>query len=315
MIPTPQPRFQPNRRWRRLRADLRRGVPAGDLHRSPGPGHAAGLDRGRGSEGPPDNPWYAIGPNLAELFALVRRLASQISVDQPAERRVPGRDRGQSLAAGSGRRDRHPGRRGCGRLPRGVRSARPVRWIIQTNIANLAGVPSIVYGILGLAVFVRAFGIKGLALGPTLLAGVLTLSLLDPADHRDHDPGSPAGSAAVASPGRAGTGRDPLAGGPRSRAALGAARHHDRHDPRAVARNRRDGTPAHGRARPARSCGIPKGPLDRYSALPVEIYNYAKEPDRRFQTVAAGGILILVAILLLMNATAIVIRNRFRRYH
>ena len=53
-----------------------------------------------------------------------------------------------------------------------------VRRIVQTNIANLAGVPSIVYGILGLALFVRAFGIKALALGPALLAGVLTLSLL-----------------------------------------------------------------------------------------------------------------------------------------
>ena len=41
-----------------------------------------------------------------------------------------------------------------------------LRRIIQTNIANLAGVPSIVYGILGLAVFVRAFGIESLALGP-----------------------------------------------------------------------------------------------------------------------------------------------------
>src|SRR5829696_10405515 len=45
--------------------------------------------------------------------------------------------------------------------------------LLQTNISNLAGVPSIVYGILGLAVFVRA-----LALGPTVLAGALTLSLL-----------------------------------------------------------------------------------------------------------------------------------------
>ncbi len=53
-----------------------------------------------------------------------------------------------------------------------------IRRIIQTNIANLAGVPSIVYGILGLAVFVRAFGFKRLALGPTLWAGALTLSLL-----------------------------------------------------------------------------------------------------------------------------------------
>ena len=59
----------------------------------------------------------------------------------------------------------------------------------------------------------------------------------------------------------------------------------------------------------------PRGPLDRYSALPVEIYNYAKEPSTEFQTVAAGGILILVTILLIMNAAAIVIRSRFRRYH
>ena len=60
---------------------------------------------------------------------------------------------------------------------------------------------------------------------------------------------------------------------------------------------------------------MPRGPLDRYSALPVEIYNYARQPDPKFQPVAAGGILILVTILLLMNAAAIVIRSRFRRYH
>ena len=54
-----------------------------------------------------------------------------------------------------------------------------LRRIIQTNIANLAGVPSIVYGILGLAVFCRGPSVsRALALGPTLLAGVLTLSLL-----------------------------------------------------------------------------------------------------------------------------------------
>ncbi len=58
----------------------------------------------------------------------------------------------------------------------------------------------------------------------------------------------------------------------------------------------------------------PRGPLDRYSALPVVIYNYAKEPDRKYTIVAAGGILILVVLLLAMNAVAIVIRNRYRRY-
>jgi phosphate transport system permease protein len=59
---------------------------------------------------------------------------------------------------------------------------------------------------------------------------------------------------------------------------------------------------------------IPRGPLDRYTAMPVEIYNYAKEPNREFQTIAAGGILILLVLLLSMNAAAILIRNRFRRY-
>jgi phosphate transport system permease protein len=58
----------------------------------------------------------------------------------------------------------------------------------------------------------------------------------------------------------------------------------------------------------------PKNPLGRYSALPVVIYNYAKEPDRKYQIIAAGGILILVVLLLAMNAVAIVIRNRYRRY-
>jgi phosphate transport system permease protein len=59
---------------------------------------------------------------------------------------------------------------------------------------------------------------------------------------------------------------------------------------------------------------LPKGPLDRYSALPVEIYNYAKEPGHQFQTVSAAGIVILLVLLLSMNGAAIMIRNRFRRY-
>jgi phosphate transport system permease protein len=58
---------------------------------------------------------------------------------------------------------------------------------------------------------------------------------------------------------------------------------------------------------------LPKGPSSRYTALPVEIYNYAREPDPKFQAVAAGGILVLLALLLTMNATAILIRNRYAR--
>ena len=60
---------------------------------------------------------------------------------------------------------------------------------------------------------------------------------------------------------------------------------------------------------------LPKGPLDRYTALPVEIYNYARQPNAAVPDRRGRRILILVAFLLSMNAVAIVIRNRYRRYH
>ncbi len=74
------------------------------------------------------------------------------------------------------------------------------------------------------------------------------------------------------------------------------------------------GSPAHGFGRGRRrSAPIPTWPSSRYSALPVQIYDYAKIPGTAFQAVAAGGILLLLALLLTMNATAIVIRNRYAR--
>ncbi len=186
------------------------------------------------------------------------------------------------------------------------------RRIIQLNIANLAGVPSIVYGILGLALFVRAFGFKTLALGPTLWAGGLTLGLLI----------LPVIVIAT---------QEALRTVPNSlrqaAMALGATRWQVVRDhilPSAVpgiltgvilALSR-----AIGETAPLLMVGaagailrMPKGPGSRYTALPVEIYNYAKEPDPKFQAVAAGGILLLLALLLTMNATAIVIRNRYAR--
>ena len=187
-----------------------------------------------------------------------------------------------------------------------------IRRIIQLNIANLAGVPSIVYGILGLALFVRAFGAKGLAFGPTLWAGGLTLSLLI----------LPVIVIATQEALRT------VPGSLRQAAmALGASRWQVVRDhvlPSAVpgiltgvilALSR-----AIGETAPLLMVGaagsilrVPKGPSSRYTALPVEIYNYAREPDPRFQAVAAGGILLLLALLLTMNAAAIVIRNRYAR--
>ena len=53
--------------------------------------------------------------------------------------------------------------------------------------------------------------------------------------------------------------------------------------------------------------------LGPYTALPVQIYNWTKQPDPTFQTLAAAGAIVLLAIVLSMNAVAIFLRNRYRR--
>lgn len=187
------------------------------------------------------------------------------------------------------------------------------RRIIQTNIANLAGVPSIVYGILGLALFVRAFGYPSLALGPSLWSGGLTLGLLI----------LPVIVIAT---------QEALRTVPPSlrqaAQALGATRWQVVRDhvlpaalPGILTGTILGLSRAIGETAPLLMVGAagsilraPKGPSDRYTALPVEIYNYAKEADTEFQTVAAGGILLLLVLLLTMNATAILIRNRYARH-
>jgi phosphate transport system permease protein len=316
MISSPRGRFRPNRWFRRLLGPIFGAVCLAAtctgvvvLALLLGSIIAAAL------KGPPDNPWYAIGANVSELVSLLRRLASQTqSSSNPT---IAGFQVGIAgtlwllgLVALVG-------------IPVGVGAgvyleeyARPgrVRSLIQTNIANLAGVPSIVYGILGLAVFVRAFGVRALAVGPTLLAGVLTLSLL-------------------ILPIIVLTTQEALRAVPQSlrqaAVALGATRWQVVRDhvlpsalPGIMTGTILGLSRAIGETAPLLLVGaagsilsLPKGPLDRYTALPVEIYKYARLPNTKFQTVAAGGILILVALLLSMNAVAIVIRNRYRRYY
>jgi phosphate transport system permease protein len=264
-------------------------------------------------QGPPDNAWYAIGSNLRELFDLLRNLATRTNSSDSdlAGFRVglAGSLWLLALVAITG----IPVGIGAGIYLEEYAPPGRVRRLIQTNISNLAGVPSIVYGILGLALFVRGYGIKALALGPVLLAGVLTLSLL-------------------ILPIIVITTQEALRAVPQSlrqaALALGATRWQVVRDhvlpsalPGILTGTILGLSRAIGETAPLLMVGAagsidrpPKGPLDRYSALPVEIYNYAREPDRSFQLVAAGGILILVALLLTMNAAAIVIRNRYRRF-
>jgi phosphate transport system permease protein len=263
--------------------------------------------------GQPDHAWYAVGSNLRELFDLLRKLATQTNASEPD---IAGYRVGMAgslwllaLVALTG----IPVGIGAGVYLEEYTAPGRIRRLIQTNIANLAGVPSIVYGILGLSLFVRGYGIKGLALGPVLLSGVFTLSLL-------------------ILPIIVITTQEALRAVPQSlrqaALALGATRWQVVRDhvlpsalPGILTGTILGLSRAIGETAPLLMVGAagsidraPSGPLDRYSALPVEIYNYAKEPDRRFEVVVAGGILILVLLLLTMNAVAIVIRNRYRRY-
>jgi phosphate transport system permease protein len=264
-------------------------------------------------QGQPKSPWYAIGANLDELWKLLKSVALNRQSSDPAAAGYRVGIVGSLWLLGLVALLAIPVGIAAGIYLEEYAPPGRLRWIIQTNIANLAGVPSIVYGILGLALFVRAFGVKALALGPSLLAGAMTLSLL-------------------ILPIIVITTQEALRTVPSSlrqaALALGATRWQvvQGHVLPAALPGIMTGTilglsRAIGETAPLLMVGaagairkLPRAPLDRYTALPVEIYNYAKEPDRMFQTVSAGGIVILLILLLTMNAAAIMIRTRFQRY-
>lgn len=181
------------------------------------------------------------------------------------------------------------------------------RWrsIVQLNIANLAGVPSIVYGILGLGLFVRA-----LALQRSILSGALTLTL-------------------VVLPIVILAAQESLRAVPdsirRASYALGASRWQTTWYqvlPAAtpgimtgviLAMSR-----ALGEAAPIVALGaavfltyVPISPMDGFSALPVTIFDWTSRPQEDFHHVAAAAIVVLLTMLILLNATAVYVRYRY----
>ncbi|MCW5873692.1 MAG: phosphate ABC transporter permease PstA [Anaerolineales bacterium] len=195
--------------------------------------------------------------------------------------------------------------------------------IIQTNITNLAGVPSIIYGILGLAIFVRALGAftSGIAFGVTdpatangrtilsagLTLGMLVLPLII-INAQEAIKAVPS-SLRQASYG------------------LGATRwetvwHHVL--PNAMA-GIMTGTilaisRAIGETAPLIVIGAstfiqvdPEGPFSKFTTLPIQIYQWTARPQSVFRNLAGGASLVLLGLLLTMNATAIILRNRYRR--
>ena len=176
---------------------------------------------------------------------------------------------------------------------------------IEANIANLAGVPSIVYGLLGLALFVRAAG-----LGSSLLAGALTLTLLilpitivSAQEAIKAVPDSQRRAAYGVGATKWEVTRDvvlPAATpGIMTGVILSLAR-------------------AIGETAPILMVGAattmfapPQSLTGPFAAMPMQVFEWASQPDPNFQHIAAAGSVVLVTVLLLMNATAIYIRNRF----
>ena len=179
--------------------------------------------------------------------------------------------------------------------------------IIEVNIANLSGVPSIVYGILGLAIFVRFFAFER-----SLVSGALTMSLLV------------LPTIIIAS-------REAIKTVPMSiryaALSLGATRWQTTwsHVLPAVFPGIMTGvilalSRAIGETAPLIMIGaltfvpfVPQSPWDEFSALPIQIYNWVSRPQPEFHQLAAAGIIVLLIVLLLMNATAIYIRSRTER--
>ncbi len=179
--------------------------------------------------------------------------------------------------------------------------------IVEINIQNLAAVPSIVYGILGLGVIARA-----LALGQTVITAALTLSLLVlPVviiSSREAIRAVPqsirAGSLALGATQWQTVSRQVLPAaipGIATGAILALSR-------------------AIGEAAPLLLLGAvtfitfnPDGLMSSYTVMPIQIYNWISQSREEFQVLAAALCIILLAVLLLMNAFAIYLRNRFQR--
>lgn len=182
-----------------------------------------------------------------------------------------------------------------------------VRRVIQTNIANLAGVPSIVYGVLGLAVFVRA-----MALGRSVVAGAATLALLIlPIVIISSQEAIRAVPPSIR---EAGLGVGATKWQTLQRLVLPIA------FPGILTGMILALSRAIGETAPLIMIGAltfiaftPNTPLDEFTVLPIQIFNWVARPQAGFHELAAAGIIVLLAALLSMNALAIILRNKLRK--
>lgn len=198
---------------------------------------------------------------------------------------------------------------------------RRLNGIIQTNINNLAGVPSIIYGILGLTVFVRvlepitsgsAFGLTDptTANGRTILSGGLTLALLIlpvVIIATQESIRTVPSSLREASFGLGATKWQTVWHNVLPNAIPGILTGAILSISRAI-----------GETAPIVVVGAstyittdPSGPFSKFTALPMQIYQWTSRPQDTFRDIAAAAIVVLLVLLLLLNATAVFLRNRY----
>lgn len=189
-----------------------------------------------------------------------------------------------------------------------------VERLIEVNIANLAGVPSVIYGLLGLEVFVRVMSpVTG---GRSVLSGAMTMALLVMP------------IVIIAS-------REALRAVPESLRlggyALGATRWQV--VSRLVVPSATPGiltgtilalARAVGETAPLITIGAltyvafvpelsPAGLQSPFTALPIQIFNWVSRPQAGFHVNAAAGIVVLLVLLVTLNAAAVLLRNRYQR--
>ncbi|MEO6206581.1 MAG: phosphate ABC transporter permease PstA, partial [Candidatus Limnocylindrales bacterium] len=180
--------------------------------------------------------------------------------------------------------------------------------LLQTNISNLAGVPSIIYGILGLALFVRLLG-----LGPTILAAGLTMTLLIlpvviiasieaikavPSAQRE-------GAYALGA-----TRWQMVQGSVLPAAAPGIMTGLILAMARAI-----------GEAAPLLLIGasvfvtfLPNPLSGSYTVLPIQVLQWASRPQADFQGISAATIIVILALMFVLNAFALIVRARLSRH-
>jgi phosphate transport system permease protein len=190
----------------------------------------------------------------------------------------------------------------------------PFTRFIELNIANLAGVPSIIYGLLGLEIFVRAM--RGITGGRSILSGALTMALL-------------------VLPVIIVSSREAIRAVPKSIReagyALGATKWQVVRDqvlpvamPGILTGTILALSRAIGESAPLITIGaltfiafLPplslKALQSPFTVLPIQIFNWVSRPQEAFQANAAAAIIVLLLLLLSMNAAAIYLRNRFQQ--